>query len=793
MKWPFENDTNNIVKKLAKKNMKSEKRRNIMVIISVVLSTFLVCLSMDLTTSLIKIQRDKAVDTYEACYTNITEQNVTDLKNLPEFARVGEYYIFGEERDSNGYNASYVYCDKDMIYTARNQLNLVSGEIPLKKNEIAVSNGWLSKYNSNKKIGDFIQLNSKNLKGKYKIVGLVDSLDDEKSSTYSFLISKATLKSLNGYNEKGYRAYVHFKNDTHLNKDTMSTQCKEISEKLNLSMPSMNTNYFKFYENRASFSSLFVISILVLAGGYVVIQSIFRISINDKIQNYGQLRTIGTTSKQVRKMVKKEGHWLASIGILLGVLMASITCYIMLPKGFDPLMYAIAAILSIVVCWIMVSIYIRKPVKIATKVSPIEAVTFSFNSDNTITSRRKNIKLNSISMGVENFKRDKKRMVSIIASLSFGGILLLIISAVFLTRSPEKFVRQYFPNSDYRVYVDSDISEIELFSSGNPLNDNLKKKILSIDGVTDVIEDREAIFARMTSSKTFSGIAGMCDIITDENASEIQDYLIEGKMPTDSNSILVAKLISNRFPEIKVGSKVNLILDEKSITVTVSGLYDHLKVTNGHDKLAIDSTQFFTTKSTINKLFPNVDNYNYFWSVVIDPEKEKSVEKILDNIVAESNNLSLDKFKGRVEYEKMVNEISFGGLQILSWLIFLFGVINLINTTLSNQISRKVENSILRSIGLTEKQLYKMYVTEGLCYLFAATIVTVIVGTPISIVACRKVSTAAFAGRVLPYQFPIFDMGLFVLVLFILEFVLATWSIRKYRQQSLIEQMQSRE
>lgn len=321
------------------------------------------------------------------------------------------------------------------------------------------------------------------------------------------------------------------------------------------------------------------------------------------------------------------------------------------------------------------------------------------------------------------------------------------------------------------------------------MNDNLKKKILSIDGVTNVIKDRQAVFARITSSKTSSGIAGMCDIITDEKFSEIQDYLIEGKMPTDSNSILVAKLISNRFPEIKVGSKVNLILDEKSITVTVSGLYDHLKVTNGHDKLATDSTQFFAPKSTLNKAFPNIDNYNYSWSVVIDPEKEKA----LDNIVAESNNLSLDKFKDRVEYEKMVNEISFGGLQILSWLIFLFGVINLINTTLSNQISRKVENSILRSIGLTEKQLYKMYVTEGLCYLFAATIVTVIVDTPISIVACRKVSTAAFAGRVLPYQFPIFDMGLFVLVLFVLEFVLATWSIRKYRQQSLIEQMQSRE
>lgn len=206
----------------------------------------------------------------------------------------------------------------------------------------------------------------------------------------------------------------------------------------------------------------------------------------------------------------------------------------------------------------------------------------------------------------------------------------------------------------------------EIFSSGNPLNDNLKKKILSIDGVTNVIKDRQAVFARITSSKTSSGIAGMCDIITDEKFSEIQDYLIEGKMPTDSNSILVAKLISNHFPEIKVGSKVNLILDKKSITVTVSGLYDHLKVTNGHDKLATDSTQFFAPKSIFDKAFPNIDNYNYSWSVVIDPEKEKSVEKALDNIVAESNNLSLDKFKEQVEYEKMVNEISFGGLQILS-------------------------------------------------------------------------------------------------------------------------------
>ena len=65
----------------------------------------------------------------------------------------------------------------------------------------------------------------------------------------------------------------------------------------------------------------------------------------------------------------------------------------------------------------------------------------------------------------------------------------------------------------------------------------------------------------------------------------------------------------------------------------------------------------------------------------------------------------MDSIAAHIEYEKMQSGIIFGSLQALSWLIFLFGAVNLINTTLSNQMSRKRENSILRSVGLTRKQL----------------------------------------------------------------------------------------
>ena len=52
MTWPFENDTSAITKKLAKKSLQSEKRRNLMVVIAVALAAFLICFTGIVSTSL---------------------------------------------------------------------------------------------------------------------------------------------------------------------------------------------------------------------------------------------------------------------------------------------------------------------------------------------------------------------------------------------------------------------------------------------------------------------------------------------------------------------------------------------------------------------------------------------------------------------------------------------------------------------------------------------------------------------------------------------------------------------
>ena len=146
MTLPFENDTNRVVKKLAKESLKSERRRNLMVMIAVALAAFLICFTGIVSTSLAQMQRNQVVDTYEAAYLGVGEADIETLKGLSEFERVGGYYALGEELSEQGYNASYVYCDAEMMDIAQDQMNLLEGHVPEKANDVVVSEYFLYNY-----------------------------------------------------------------------------------------------------------------------------------------------------------------------------------------------------------------------------------------------------------------------------------------------------------------------------------------------------------------------------------------------------------------------------------------------------------------------------------------------------------------------------------------------------------------------------------------------------------------------------------------------------------------------
>lgn len=793
MTWPFENNTNGIVKNLAKRNLKSEKRRNIMVIISVVLAAFLISLSGLVGVSLMQTEKKKVIDTYEATYVQVDEAHIEELKQVPDFARVGEYYMYGKESSTQGFNGFFAYADKETLYMARSQMKLADGDLPIEKNEIVVSKEWLSKFSPDCHIGDSVTLDTESFSGEYTISGILDTTGQEKQNMYSFLISKEMLEQCKKYEPDGFFAYVHLKNVDQLDGELIKSYVQKIKEELQIPGVGFQDAYFRYIDGDISMENVLLLMAfagIVLVGGCVVIQSIFRISIIDKIKSYGQLRTIGATKKQIMRIVKKEGHSLGWKGMSIGILLGLGVTLLLFPRGFSLLGYLLVIGCTVLICWTMICLSIRKPVKLAANISPVEAVRFT-SPQKKIKNRTKRKKISPCSLGILNFRRDWKKTVSIMFSLSLGGILLLAVSSLLILQSPEKLARQYFKNGDYKIYMDSDKEHIDLLKQGNPLNEELKQEILNIDGVEEILVTRKSAGFEATSH----GITehGTCDMITKENRELLAQAIVEGSMP-DNNGILLPYEYSGFDGKEKLGETIELSLGEKTIPVTISGFYNLQKTifASGHGSIGVDGPMMFLPEKLFQELIPDVTNFDYSWDIVCDSDKSEKVGKALENLVVSHTDTGLDTFEDRVDSFGYMNVV-YGIMQVISWFIFLLGVINLINTTLSNQYSRRQENSVLRSVGLAPKQLAQMAVWEGMGYVVSSILLMLAIGLPITLLVWRKFSISSYAGRILPYEFPWLQMGVYVVVLVTVEFILSVWTIRRQKKQSLIEQMRAME
>ena len=420
------------IKNIVQRNLRSEKRRNIMLVISIALASFLICFSGLIATSLLEVQKKQIQDTYEAVYMNVSEEKLLKLREETGFERVGQYYIVGDIPSDKTYTAAFFYMDQPMLYMMRNQMSLFSGELPEEEAQIVVCKKWLDKYDKDKKVGDKITLNTEQLSGKYTISGILDMATS--GETFPFLISWEKLKNYEDYNEDSSMVYVHVKEK---NAEEIKKYCSEIGEINNLPV-AFNNRYFRYVNQMISADQLGILGILiglVLIGSYTVIKSIFQISIINKIQNYGQLRTIGMTQKQIKKIVKKEGRYLGVRGILIGITLAVLCSAIILAKGINIRNYIVCAMITAAICSIIVSISINKPVKIAMKASPMESVRMTAISNIKISAQEKNRKLTPISLGIMNFKREPKKVWSIVISLSLGGIILLTVSSALLLQS----------------------------------------------------------------------------------------------------------------------------------------------------------------------------------------------------------------------------------------------------------------------------------------------------------------------------------------------------------------------
>lgn len=165
------------------------------------------------------------------------------------------------------------------------------------------------------------------------------------------------------------------------------------------------------------------------------------------------------------------------------------------------------------------------------------------------------------------------------------------------------------------------MTEEKVMAAGNPLNEELKQEILSIDGVTDIIPSRQSLHATYKTEIHQAG--GMCDMLTDQNYAAVEAALTEGTMPTDSRSIVIDYNVLKQNEDMGVGSTVEISLGEEqpSVSVTISGLYAPAKVYSGHGRMPLDGATLFAPEALFHELHPEITSFDYSWSIVNDPKK----------------------------------------------------------------------------------------------------------------------------------------------------------------------------
>lgn len=190
--------------------------------------------------------------------------------------------------------------------------------------------------------------------------------------------------------------------------------------------------------------------ILVIFTGYLIIYNIFQISVTGDIRFYGLLKTIGTTPRQLKRIIRNQALGLCVVGIPVGlglgwgvgallvpVVMARTTISAGTTISASPLIFLLAALFAL----FTVLLSCGKPGRIAAKVSPVEAVRYTDVTQHTAKSRRSR-SAGVFAMAFANLGRNKKKTVLVMASLALAVVLLNVLAMFVGGFDMEKFLSQ---------------------------------------------------------------------------------------------------------------------------------------------------------------------------------------------------------------------------------------------------------------------------------------------------------------------------------------------------------------
>ena len=848
-----------LLNRLTIKNLKLNKKRTIVTIIGIMLSVALITAVASMYASgiksLIKYETIIKGDFHTAFY-NVPTSDIDKFVNNRNIEKLNITEGLGYAKiDSKNEDKPYAYL-KGFTKDALNNLSvrLVKGRLPENTNEIVIPTHLKTNGRLDLKLNDSITLEvGKRIDSKgselsqsdkyqntageqlvemqtktYKIVGIIErpatNIEYYTAPGYTF-ITYIDSKNLSG----NVDIYAKFTKDGVKNWDktianilgvsqvlfrkvyNQEIESEKLTEQLKKTyMFDMNKYLIDLETNPISSTSmgdlgkvLAIVIVIIVFTSIFCIKNSFDISITEKIRQYGMLRSIGATKKQIKRNVFYEATILGLIGIPLGIILGCLATYILIiisnyyltdviQTGFKlELVFSTYAILVAIILGI-ITIYFSalKSATRASKVSEIDSIRNSANlkiSSKKIKSPKYIKKLFGIGgvISFKNLKRNKKKYRTTIISITVSTFVFIALYS---------FMELAFQNVNNELKV----SDFNISLSTNAINDysyNKFLKTVNLSGVEDyaILRNSELSFTGSHSSKEYLEYFGT----KKENDAE-EDITIFAIGQKQYNKYI--KSLGLKYDDIK--DKV-ILFDKQYITsydknnnkiIKNIRVYDF----NKGDVITSTNSQLNLEIGAISSIGPNLlKNLSNSYLIISDEMFDKiaktnnldiyykasNADKLQDELDSYLNGESYNIDNKEENVRIMNNLFTLIAIFLYGFIIVisLIGITNIFNTITTNMELRKQEFAMLKSIGMTSKEFKRMIRLESLFMGIKSLLFGILIGIILSYLIYLSSDSD------IPYKLPIVAIIISILVVFILISLIMKYSLNKISKQNTIE------
>lgn len=723
---------------LASKYLTAHKKKTRLVSLSVIIAVTLIVSIFSMMESLIKFERAqilKKEGNYHITFFNPSQKetayvnNRIDVKNYGTLKDLGEGTINNEE---------CAFASLDEKFAGNLNLNLTEGIYPQKENEIMLEKWFMNKHKI--KIGDTVTLRIPNNKArKFTVSGIYDDWGATKAASIPVVFMSTHMSD--SITPVTSQIYILFKDKVNIKqaenafrKDLNLTDERVARNEglLALMMQTNNNRITQFY----AFGG--VLFCLILSAAVTMIYNTFNISVMERVRQFGILRCIGASKKQIKKLVRREGLFISlkaiPIGIVAGMIITFICTAIL--KYYNSKLFGEISLfnfsilgisLGIIIGFLTVFIASLVPAKKASSVSPVNAVTG--NNEIKISKKKKKGFLTKvfpidISIGINNAVTRKKTLFLMSVSIALS-ITLLMVFSVFV--NPKSLGIKPVSSCTADIYITCE----------NGISKNVYSKLYSMDGL-------KRIYGRMTNYVTAS-----FDItkLTDEYKNNVKE------IKADSNGLFTGTekswfisydetqlnwaeefLTAGELDESKLNSQNGIIAVEESmrgneaVKNTKFNIGDkvYIKTDNGNQEFTVmavlsaisqhSKNETINTFITTEKIFSeNFENKEYSVIEMQLKDKNKDISDI-QTIVNEDSNLKLHDLRqlnSEAQNAFMTMAVFIYGFVGVVVIISILNIINTMNTSVETK-TRYL--GVMRAIGMSAEQIFRMVLTQALVY-----------------------------------------------------------------------------